>query len=621
MTARLGNLTAQINDVFWRVLGRPPTQDEVKYWTQQIDLGLADIVVLEVALREYQGESAPVNTDEKPVEHEPEAQHNGFDMLQGIASAAAGGIGGSVSTGAATGGISTAAVAAAGGVAAAAGGGGGGGASAAASGPVPAQEQTVSKLPVSALSSKQEIKATPAVGSGGSGSKSAPATAESDNSPTSSQPAPQPQPAPQADNTFQLMDSQRNWLGGIYSIDLNKDGIDEIFVAGRLTQPATAASWQNSNVVILGWNNDDFTIENSHWFADVSDASILGTEPSVRFGDFNGDGWTDVFVAPSTDMNLYGPGVVYWNDAGQGLTRQDIDIGSIWAHDSAVADLNSDGFDDIVISGYGPDQTLLFGRADGSFDVMTGLATANYSGIAAGDFMGDGSITFVMTDSQYTGASDTALMAWNITQDGQGNDVAYFSKIAGLPPDRFTLDHWSDHHAYMLQPDRMPHTIRALTMDFNRDGLDDVVIMTSANDANNRWHVYSELQFLENEGDGLFLDVTDELLLEYNKNTVVSYTPQLIDINEDGLMDIWLSAIDYHGAENSTRAIMANADGTFSEDFAQEIQALRDALGGQPAPSQMVRDPNGDWYVMTMEFSPDPTNVQFALAPTVDWIA
>lgn len=395
--------------------------------------------------------------------------------------------------------------------------------------------------------------------------------------------APAPVVAPTAISaTVKLFDAPQYWLGDIYAVDLNRDGVDELILAGRKSQPSTTANWEPSYVNIMGWNTGTFANENDVWFSGSSNR-ILGTEPSVRFADFDGDGRTDIWIAPSTDMTLYGPGVVYFN-TGTGLERHDLDIGDIWAHDSAVADINGDGLADIVAVGYGPGQVVAFGRPDRTFDVHLDDAMIFYSGVAAGDFLGDGSVTFVMVDTWGDGISDTALYELDQTTNT-------FAQLSVLPADRFSLPK-HDALTWLDQPGSFPHSVRATTMDFNRDGLDDVVVSVSANGADGGWHQYFELQFLENQGAGNFLDKTDDVLFDWDILTTVSYNPVVRDVNGDGLLDLWLSAQDYNGEENSNRVLFAQPDGTFVQAWQTELAELRDDIGGNVSPVAWAQGPD-----------------------------
>ena len=321
-------------------------------------------------------------------------------------------------------------------------------------------------------------------------------------------------------------------------------------------------------------------------------------------------------------MRHYGPGVVLFNQQGQSLRRAEIDIGDMWIHDSAIADFNGDGYDDILPIGWGPDYRMLLGRADGNFDVLTNGGPAAFgAGIAAADFMGDGSVTFVITDTDRIGNSDTGLYAWSLDNGGFRLD-----RIATLPADRFYLSRWQDPR-YDWDWE-LPHSIRALAHDFNRDGRTDVIVLTINYDRNNGGHPWSEVQFLRNDGAARFTDVTDSVLVGYDHDTVLHISPRVVDVNDDGLLDIWLAAPDNNGVENSNRVLIATADGKFHDSLRDDITGFRQDVGGEHSVVHYVEDPQGrDWLLGLEKYSyTNNTQVNFFTAPlssyhTADWIA
>jgi hypothetical protein len=276
-----------------------------------------------------------------------------------------------------------------------------------------------------------------------------------------------------------------------------------------------------------------------------------------------------------------------------------------------VADFNGDGFDDILTVGWGPDQYMIFGRSDGGFDLVPQTFGAYGAGIVAADFLGDGSVTFVITDSFPDGDSDTGLFSWSLDNGGFRLD-----KIATLPMERFYLDKWDDpKHDWTWNP----HSIRALAHDFDSDGLSDVIVTTLYNDRNNDGHAYTELQFLKNQGGGLFSDITDSVLVGFNHQTMGSYAPRLVDVNRDGALDIWLTGVDSNQTENSNRVLLATDDGTYVETLTDVLEIFRSDVGGDPALVHWVQGPNDQDYFVTMERYSHTTSANFWSAPTNDY--
>ena len=383
------------------------------------------------------------------------------------------------------------------------------------------------------------------------------------------------------------------WLGDAVSVDLNNDGVNELIVLGSKSQPSTIANWSDSYIQILGFNTGQLAIETSRWLPGDSNR-VLGAVGGKITGDFNGDGYTDLWIGPSTDMRHYGPGIVLFNQAGQSFRRVEVDIGDMWVHDVAIADFNGDGYDDILPIGWGPDYRMLFGRADGTFDVVVNGGPTPYgAGIAAADFLGNGTVTFVITDTEMINGSDTGLYTWSFDNGGFRMD-----RIATLPPERFTLAKWQTPE---YDWDWIPHSIRVLAHDFDRDGDPDAIVFTTYYDNNIGGHSRSEVQFLRNNGNASFTDVTDSVLLDYNHRTNLGISPRLVDINDDGLLDIWLTGGDGDGAEDSSRVLLAQANGTYQDIMGPALAQFRADVGGETSFVHYMEDAQGRDYIVGIE--------------------
>ena len=125
---------------------------------------------------------------------------------------------------------------------------------------------------------------------------------------------------------------------------------------------------------------------------------------------------------------------------------------------------------------------------------------------------------------------------------------------------------------------------------------------------NGQWPQYSEIQFLKNNGDGNFTDVTDSTVVGYNTSLPVSYNPRFVDLNGDGLLDIWLPQ-QQHGNPNGTQVLLRTPGGQYVAAFAQvfnEFGAAAAAAGTTGANGNvitMVNAPNGKTYLLSVNLS------------------
>jgi hypothetical protein len=318
----------------------------------------------------------------------------------------------------------------------------------------------------------------------------------------------------------------------LFSQSLSGSG-EELITAGR-AGTTEQGSYPTYNLNVFGWSNGSLVNRTSQWFAG-NDNVILGTEPSVKFADFDGDGKKDMYVASNTDTTPIGSSWVFFNN-GSNFSRIDLNLG-VTGHDSAVYDLNSDGRSDIYTTG----GRVSFGNSDRTFSSHN-VVGAQYPGVAGSvavaDFMGNGSSTILLTDQNGWQRGNNKLYSWNMI-DGAlngrpGAQDFNLNLVATLPDSRFFLPKWSSYGF------SGSHDYRALAFDFDNSGLTSAVVFSRPALTNGVWPDFNEIQFLKNQGGGTFIDVTDTTLIGYNTSSPTAYNPKLMDVNSDGLIDIVL---------------------------------------------------------------------------------
>ena len=389
-----------------------------------------------------------------------------------------------------------------------------------------------------------------------------------------------------------------------FAADITGTGGQDLIIAGRMTQPTPVSDWGNFSLSMLGWQDGKLVDKTAQWFPDNTNI-ILGSEPSVKFADFFKTGRNDLFLSTGTDMQHYGPTYFYRN-MGSRFERQILTTANIWSHDSAIGDLNGDGYADIGIIDYGTNTTLAFNNKVNGFNVYTqaqnivnGYTNVTINGgssIAIGDFLQNGQGQIVVTDTPETpGSNPTKMYSWNINARNELN----FTELSTLPTPRFELPKWA---GYGFAPGS--HNVRAVTYDFNDDRIPDILIFSrpGLGTVNNK---YSEIQFLKNGGTGTFTDVTDTTLVGYNHNTYTTYNPRFLDLNGDGREDILVSGADFTGANNSTQFLLKSADGKYVAahqniltDFATQVNSTHgtDNTGNTVT---ILKGPNGKLYLVS----------------------
>ena len=132
--------------------------------------------------------------------------------------------------------------------------------------------------------------------------------------------------------------------GGVLLIDYDRDGWPDIYFTNAPTvemqlKGETARS-------ALYHNNHDGT------FTDVTDKAGVGTPCSANggaVGDYNNDGWPDIFVT------CLGRNVLYRNNGDGTFTDVSAQAGvehAVWSAGAAFGDYDLDGFVDLMVAGY-----------------------------------------------------------------------------------------------------------------------------------------------------------------------------------------------------------------------------------------------------------------------------
>jgi len=396
-------------------------------------------------------------------------------------------------------------------------------------------------------------------------------------------------------------DSNAIAVAGIYTKDLTNSGSENVIVAGRSVDAVKI----DSKISIFGWQGGQLVNQTNTWFYGT-DNIIKGTEPDIEFGDFLGNGKIGMYVPPSTDSDSSrgAPGVVFINN-GTSFTRVNLNLGTAWAHDSVVYDFNRDGRADIFTLDYGPNSNLALSNGDGTFSVFrngSGSVLQGASGVAAGDFLSNGTVSLIVTDSSITPGQQNSLMSWSVS----GSDLSLTTQSV-LPVGRFDLPKWA---AYNTAVGIASHNVRALAFDFDNSGVPSAVIFSAPWFTNGLKPGWSEVQFLKNNGAGVFTDVTDSVLIGYNNFMPVSYNPKLIDINGDGLTDIFLSGAAWNDPTNNTQVLLHTSDHKFIASYANvfaafetqafNAEALRSTAINNLNVTNIVRGPNNELYLVTL---------------------
>lgn len=331
---------------------------------------------------------------------------------------------------------------------------------------------------------------------------------------------------------------------GVALVDYDNDGwLDAFILSGTRLQEGSRREVDPSS----GSSPTNRLYRNRHdgTFEDVTNAAGLrrtGWASSVCAGDYDNDGWTDLFVTS------YGRNALYRNRADgrfeDATSRAGLaDRGIRWGSGCSFVDYDRDGKLDLFVANYlrfdlataqepgaasnclwkgipvncGPkglptDTSLLYrNRGDGAFDDVSsvsgiGHVTGRYPMTAlAADFDGDG-----WTDI-YVASDSTAAILYRNNRDGTFTDAAVESGIA-------------------YGENGNPQAGMGVAAgDVNRDGLLDVLKTHFADDIPSLYR---------NLGKGLFEDVAVAAGLAV-ENRHVEWGAGLPDLDNDGFQDLF----------------------------------------------------------------------------------
>jgi enediyne biosynthesis protein E4 len=156
----------------------------------------------------------------------------------------------------------------------------------------------------------------------------------------------------ETDETPKFPHAPATMAGGVAAFDYNKDGRPDIF----FTNGANIATLKKDSP---GFYNRLFRNDGNGSFTDVTkQAGLAGTgyDMGVAIGDYDNDGFPDIFVAGLHGNSLYhnnGDGTFSNVTAKAGLDRfKDPKYGPLWTTTAAWVDVNNDGLLDLFVVNY-----------------------------------------------------------------------------------------------------------------------------------------------------------------------------------------------------------------------------------------------------------------------------
>jgi hypothetical protein len=383
--------------------------------------------------------------------------------------------------------------------------------------------------------------------------------------------------------------------GGVAVFDYNNDGKLDIF----FTNGANLRTLKKDSPK---YYNRLFENDGKGHFTDVTEkAGVAGTgyDVGVAIGDYDNDGYEDIFVAGVYRNTLYhnnGDGTFTDVTAKAGLNKPDKEYGPLWAVGGAWIDVNNDGLLDLVVVNYmkwdfdHEPVCPAFGHTDychpklykptpNQLFLNNGDGTFRDASVEAGfrEHPGKG-MGVAAADSELSGKLDLI-----IPNDKLMNSF-YRSKGGG----KFEEVGFEENVA--LREDGV--YISGMGVDFrdlDNDGYPDIVIVALDGET---FPVY------KNTGKGSFTEVTRESGMTKLSMPMAGYSPMIADFDNDGWKDIFVSRGHVQSLA-STNLVIEQPNTVFRNLGGMKFAALTAEAGFAAQPPSRHRgsamgDLNGD---------------------------
>jgi len=326
--------------------------------------------------------------------------------------------------------------------------------------------------------------------------------------------------------------------GGVAVFDYNKDGRPDIFFAN-------GANIETLKKDAPKYSNRLFRNDGAGKFTDVTEQAGLagdGYDVGVAAGDYDNDGYPDLFVAGVRGNKLYHnnrDGTFTDVTAQAGLNRTDRQYGDMWAVAGAWVDVNNDGRLDLFVVDY-----LQWNFATEPHCMFGGVSRycppQSYKGLPNKLYLNNG-------DGTFTDASETSgirvqigkgMSAGIADYDGDGwpdifipNDTAYNFLFRNLGGGKFK-EVGFDTGVALPENGNFISGMGSDFRDLDNDGRPDVALVALNNQT---FPIY------RNTGKGDFEEITAKSGMSTLTRPMSAYGIGIYDFDNDGWKDLFIA--------------------------------------------------------------------------------
>ena len=378
--------------------------------------------------------------------------------------------------------------------------------------------------------------------------------------------------------------------GGVAVFDYNNDGKLDIF----FTNGADIRSLKKNAPKYF---NRLFRNDGNGRFTDVTAAAGLagvGYDTGVAIGDYDNDGYEDIFVGGVHHSALYhnnGDGtftdVTVKAGLNAALNQPDREYGPLWSVGGAWVDINNDGLLDLIVVNYlswnidtepaclvggrrdychpkmykpTPNQVFL-NNGDGTFrDVSAQSGVRAHPGkgmgIGVADYDLDGNVDFfISNDKMYNSL-------FHNLGGGKFEEVAFEANVA------------------LRENAELISGMGVDFRDLDNDGYPDIAMVALDDET---------FPIFRNTGKGDFADVTQSSRVAGLSMTMAGYSPTVFDFDNDGWKDIFVSRGHVESLDSVPRVTVAQPNTVFRNLGGMRFAALTAEAGLAAQPPRRHR--------------------------------